>query len=582
MEKNVVLAIALSIGLFVLYMMFFGQSAPPPRQPTPATPGAPSTEGAPAAPAVRKPLDAPESPDQKLSNENVDFVVASRGGALKSAAAWGCLYHRRGDASVLGDPGETTDWVPGMPGALAVDFVTSSTDVPDLPASHWKLSSAADGAVVATIDAAGWKITKTLRFAGPWDATASLEFANVDATGTAPTFEVVGPSPPPPPQGTAPLGDDGVVYGTAGDDADVTSMSAADVLSKVLDKPGLELPSPTGRWGFIAARANFFVGALAPLAPLPEGTRVGFRTGMRPNPSGKGPAVPTAAATFRIPVDAKKGESRRFDFMYFAGPSRRALLQDETSRYHPLAGATSSRGFLGIKLTWITQVMAWVLAALMSAGMSAGLAVISLTILVRGAMFPLSRKSQISMRLHGQKMQRLKPKLDAIKEKHKDPRKQQEATMKVMREEKVSILPGGCLLAFLQMPIWIALFNVLQTTFEMRHASFLWVKDLTAPDRFLHLPFTEGWWILDGWLNLLPILMMATWYFSAAMQPLPADPQQAQTAKMMRWMPVLMGIFLYAYPAGLALYMTMSALWSIGETWLIRKVWLAKMEKALS
>jgi YidC/Oxa1 family membrane protein insertase len=200
---------------------------------------------------------------------------------------------------------------------------------------------------------------------------------------------------------------------------------------------------------------------------------------------------------------------------------------------------------------------------------------------VRGALFPLSRKSQISMRLHGQKMQRLKPKLDAIKEKYKDAKKQQEATMKVMREEKVSLLPGGCLLAFLQMPIWIALYNVLQTTFELRHAHFLWVHDLTASDHLVALPFADGWWVLNGWFNLLPLLMMGTWYASAAMQPLPADPQQAQQAKMMRWMPVMMGVFLYNTAAGLTLYMTMSAIWSIGESWLIRKLWLSKMEAAL-
>jgi YidC/Oxa1 family membrane protein insertase len=178
-------------------------------------------------------------------------------------------------------------------------------------------------------------------------------------------------------------------------------------------------------------------------------------------------------------------------------------------------------------------------------------------------------------------MSRLKPKLDAIKEKYKDAKKQQEATMKVMREEKVSLLPGGCLLAFLQMPIWISLYGVLQTTFEMRHASFLWVQDLTAPDHLVHLPFFQGVWLLPEWFNLLPILMMATWYASAAMQPLPTDPQQAQQAKMMRWMPVAMGFFLYGTAAGLTLYMTMSAIWSIGETWLIRKIWLSKLENAL-
>ena len=89
--------------------------------------------------------------------------------------------------------------------------------------------------------------------------------------------------------------------------------------------------------------------------------------------------------------------------------------------------------------------------------MGYGLAVVCLTVFVRGALFPLSRKSQISMRVHAKKMAGIKPKMDAIKKKYKDPKKQQEMTMKLMREEKVSPLPGGCLLAFVQMPIWISL-----------------------------------------------------------------------------------------------------------------------------
>jgi YidC/Oxa1 family membrane protein insertase len=286
--------------------------------------------------------------------------------------------------------------------------------------------------------------------------------------------------------------------------------------------------------------------------------------------------------TFRIPITTPAtGESTRLTFLTYTGPNQRSLLQDESSPYHTLHGATVSRGFLGIKLTWLSGLMAWLLGILAGTGMGYGLAVLALTVIVRGALFPVSRKSQISMRIHGKKMARLKPRMEAIKEKHKDPKKQQELTMKLMREEKVSILPGGCLLAFVQMPIWMALYSVLQTTFEMRHASFLWVKDLTGPDHLARLPFFDAIGFLPGWLNLLPLVMMVVWYVSAAMQPLPADPQQAQQAKMMRWMPVLFGLMLYNTAAGLTLYMTMSAVWSIGETWLIRKLWLNKLENAL-
>lgn len=213
------------------------------------------------------------------------------------------------------------------------------------------------------------------------------------------------------------------------------------------------------------------------------------------------------------------------------------------------------------------------------------MAVLALTILVRGLLFPLSRKTQVSMRLHAQRMQKVKPRLDAIKEKYAgNAKKQQEETMRVFREEKMSILPGGCLLAFAQMPVWISLYATLQTTFEMRHAGFLWFEDLTAPDHLFEMESLRHAWIIGsfthGWFNLLPLLMMVTWYGSAAMQPLPEDPEQRAQAKMMRWIPLLFGVFLYNTAAGLTLYMTLSALWSIGESWLIRKVWLSKIELA--
>ena len=136
------------------------------------------------------------------------------------------------------------------------------------------------------------------------------------------------------------------------------------------------------------------------------------------------------------------------------------------------------------------------------------------------------------MKIHSLKMARVKPKLDAVKETYKDnPKKLNEETMRVMKQEQLSFVPGGCLLAFLQMPIWISLYATLQTHFEMRHASFLWIKDLTAPDHFMAIPFAQHWPILGGWLNVMPFLMMATWLGSSMMMPLPDDPEQRSQAK---------------------------------------------------
>lgn len=593
MEKRVVVAIGLSVALYAVYLTYFTPSAPPPartrtgtvatgtvakgtvatREPGPhgGEPGARGAgEGAPAA------VHAP-SPDLTVTNGSVDFVVASRGAGLKAADAWGCRYHERGDRSVRGDPGVTTGWTEDMPGALSLGLVAGGEDVPDLTRVHWAMEPGED-AVTARMEAAGLEIERTVRVsedpAHPWHANVEYAIRNVSARpGAAWTIEIVGPVLP-----RATLPNDGIFVAPAGDDdASVDPIHAATIHEDLAENPRLEHQSPSGRWAWIAARSDFYLGALVPTDALPAGTTVGFRKGMHPA-TDDAPAAPTAAATFRIPfVVPPVGGEERLSFLCFAGPAERTLTEAQDSPYRTLEPAIVQRGWLAP----IRGLLAWLLAKLASTGMGYGLAVISLTILVRTVLFPLSRKSQISMRIHAQKMARLKPKMDAIREKHKDPKKQQELTMKLMREEKVSLLPGGCLLAFAQMPIWIALYSVLQTTFEMRHAQFLWVKDLTAPDHLVHLPFAKHWWLVPEWINLLPLLMMVVWYTSAAMQPLPADPQQASQAKMMRWMPVLFGFFLYSTAAGLTLYMTMSALWSIGETWVIRKVWLAKLENAL-
>jgi YidC/Oxa1 family membrane protein insertase len=180
-------------------------------------------------------------------------------------------------------------------------------------------------------------------------------------------------------------------------------------------------------------------------------------------------------------------------------------------------------------------------------------------------------------------MARLKPKIDEIKKRHaKNKKKQQEEQMKLMREEGMQMFPAGCLVMFLQLPVFIGLFQALRYTIGLRHSSFLWTRDLTAPDQL------AGPWSNHGipllwdplFLNVLPILMGITWYLSSAMAPKPVDPQQAQQMKMMKWMPIIFSLMLYNYPAGLALYMVVSSTWSIFEMKVVRRVFLQPEEGA--
>ena len=257
------------------------------------------------------------------------------------------------------------------------------------------------------------------------------------------------------------------------------------------------------------------------------------------------------------------GESKAFHFRVFAGPKSRELLGGAGFNFlRPII--ESSYG----NMAWINKAMLWVLEFFHDVFMNWGVAIILLTLIVRTCLFPLSRIQQSSMMRYSAVMQRLKPQLDEIKAKHKsNPKKLNEAQMQMMKEHGARPPLGGCLLMFLQFPIWISLFQILRSSIELRQAPFFaWIDDLSQPDA---MPLG-----IAGFdtLNLLPILMAGAMVLSMKAQPKPADEAQAQQQKLMAMlMPGLMLVFLYGYPAGLALYILTSSLLGIFEIRVIRK-----------
>ena len=133
---------------------------------------------------------------------------------------------------------------------------------------------------------------------------------------------------------------------------------------------------------------------------------------------------------------------------------------------------------------------------------------------------------------------------------------------------------------FLQMPIWIALYSALQSTFEFRHEPFLygltWIDDLAKPDGLIRLdhPVHLFWGITLSGLNILPLLLAVVFYMQAEiqgrLQP-KGTPEQEQQKKMMKWMSLLFPVFLYSGPSGLNLYILTSTTIGIIESKIIRK-----------
>ena len=178
-----------------------------------------------------------------------------------------------------------------------------------------------------------------------------------------------------------------------------------------------------------------------------------------------------------------------------------------------------------------------------------GWTIIAFTILIKLLFFPLSAAGYKSMA----RIKVVTPKMQAIREKYKgDPAKMNQATMELYKTEKINPL-GGCLPILVQMPVFIALYWVLQASAEMRGAPWLgWIQDLTAPDPYF----------------ILPVLYAISMYITTKLNPAPADPIQA---KMMLFMPLAFSVMFVFFPSGLVLYWVVNNILSIGQQWVITK-----------
>ena len=200
-----------------------------------------------------------------------------------------------------------------------------------------------------------------------------------------------------------------------------------------------------------------------------------------------------------------------------------------------------------------------------------GVAILIFTLIIKLAFFPLANKSYRSM----SKMKLLAPKMTALREQYKDePQKLQQAMMEMYRSEKVNPA-SGCLPIIIQIPVFFALYKVIFTTIEMRHAPFYgWIHDLSDIDPtnlfnlFGLLPFDPGQYSSFLHLGIWPLIMGVTMWGQMKLNPPPPDPIQA---KVFAWMPVLFTFMLASFPAGLVIYWTWNNLLTIGQQWLIMR-----------
>jgi YidC/Oxa1 family membrane protein insertase len=199
--------------------------------------------------------------------------------------------------------------------------------------------------------------------------------------------------------------------------------------------------------------------------------------------------------------------------------------------------------------------------------------ILLLTFIVKAILYPLSYKMLYSQA----KMTSLKPDLEKMKAKLKDPQEAQMAQMKMYQEYGVNPL-GGCLPTVLQMPIWMALFRFFPASIDFRQQSFLWATDLTGFEEFIKLPFPIP--LYGAHISLFALLwglslIVFTWY---SMKDVDMSGQPAMMKNLQYFTPIIFMVMFNSYAAGLSLYMLFSNILNIGQT-VVTKNYIIDHEK---
>lgn len=296
------------------------------------------------------------------------------------------------------------------------------------------------------------------------------------------------------------------------------------------------------------AHNQFFVLAMMPEVPFTGLTAFKYELPLLSKTGAKQFAIEGVAS--HPGFDLPPGQSASRNFTLYAGPREYRTLELIGARMKNELERVMEFGMFG----FFSKMLLLSMNGLNALGLSYGLAIIAITIIIKLLFWPLTQASMRSMK----RMQKLQPQMKAIQEKFKDdPAKMNKKVMEFMKENKVSPL-GGCLPLLLQIPVFIGFFSMVRSAIELRGASFLWASDLSRPDTVFTIPG------IDFNVNPLPLLMGVTMFWQASLTP-PSPGMDPAQQKMMKYFPLIFLFMLYNYSAGLTLYWTVQNLLSIAQ-----------------
>ena len=243
-------------------------------------------------------------------------------------------------------------------------------------------------------------------------------------------------------------------------------------------------------------------------------------------------------------VILEPNESRTYEFGLYLGTKEMERLQSFAVVPGVHLEDAVDWGWFGGLTRFLGEKMLWLLRVFYNLTGIWGVAIILLTVVVKVVTLPLTFKQMRSMK----KMREVQPELEALKKKYADDRVRQAQEMQALFQ-RAGVNPlAGCLPMLIQLPIWIALYAMLNTAVELYREPFLWLPDLTQQDPYY----------------ILPLAMGALMYFQMKIQPSGVDNEQA---KMMAWMmPIIFTVMMLFLPSGLCVYIFANVLLSLVQT----------------
>jgi YidC/Oxa1 family membrane protein insertase len=263
-------------------------------------------------------------------------------------------------------------------------------------------------------------------------------------------------------------------------------------------------------------------------------------------------------ARYRQPEQTiQPGTQYSYKYQLFMGPKR---IQDLKNVGHDLRKVVDFGWF-----DFIAKPCLWLMNTFYSVIPNYGVAIIVLTILVKLLLWPLGQKSYKSM----SEMKKLQPLMKEIREKYKDDKQRMnQEVMGLYRTYKINPL-GGCLPMVVQLPVFFALYRMLYEAIELRHAPFfLWINDLSAPDRLFRFSFSIPFMEPPYGIPVLTLVMGASMLLQQKMSPPMGDATQA---KMMMFMPLIFTVIFINFSSGLVLYWLVNNILSIAQQYYTQK-----------